>query len=835
MIIDVAAVARGATTRLITVIDDDPTGAQARGGCAAAARLWDARLELRGRRARRRRAPADQQPRARRARGCRRCRRAARAALARRCPSARIVLRGDSTLRGAPAGRSTRRSRRGVRRTRGVPLVLVPRCPRPGASPSAASTGSSATVRACRSTTTEYARDGALRLLAASRLLDWARGALRRPLRRRRRRRGAGSSACARRRAGRRSRLARLAQLGGAGRPAALVPDAETHRRPAARSPTGCARARDDGVELIVRCAPAFVGVAAGTTRRAARRRAPAGDGVLVVVGSLVPTHDAPARRARARAGPGRCVEVRRGRARRRRRREARSRRRPRPRASASRPAGSRSSRPTRERDPRAARRASPAMRIAHGARARSLATRARPTWSSRQGRHHLGGERRATASARARRGSSARSPTASRSGGSPSTGADVPGRLPGQRRRRRAARRPRRARRSARLRRDAQRRSPSCSPSAAPPARGLGAFTCYDLETARGVLRGGGRARRRGDPAARRAARRSREPAATCCSRRCVAVAERSPARACVQLDHVGDLELIERAFEAGAGAVMADGSKLPLEENVALVARGRRARARVRRRGRGRARPHQRRRGRRRARRRPGSSPIRPRRRVRGARRAPPASRSRSATCTAPTASRRRSTGRGSPAIREPRTGAALAARRLGPPGRGRSRRAIAAGIAKVNVNTELREAYLAATGGSARRSAATATRLLELHRPPERRSARRRRREARPVRRGGMRRMDPLDTAKRLIGAPRDAPATPALLLDLPKVAAQHRRDGAADERAAGGAAPARQDPQEPDPRADADRGRGDRADDRDRLGGERDGRRRARTTS
>ena len=33
--------------------------------------------------------------------------------------------------------------------------------------------------------------------------------------------------------------------------------------------------------------------------------------------------------------------------------------------------------------------------------------------------------------------------------------------------------------------------------------------------------------------------------------------------------------------------------------------------------------------------------------------------------------------------------------------------------------------------------------------------------------------MKRMDPLETAKRLIGAPRDAAPTPALLLDLPKV--------------------------------------------------------------
>lgn len=99
----------------------------------------------------------------------------------------------------------------------------------------------------------------------------------------------------------------------------------------------------------------------------------------------------------------------------------------------------------------------------------------------------------------------------------------------------------------------------------------GLAAFTCYDLEVARGVLAA--------------AARRdvgvvllvSREAfgasggdqllAAVC------AAAERAPARACVQLDHVADLDLIGRAFDLGAGAVMADGSKLPFEENVALV----------------------------------------------------------------------------------------------------------------------------------------------------------------------------------------------------------------------------------------------------------------------
>jgi ketose-bisphosphate aldolase len=98
-----------------------------------------------------------------------------------------------------------------------------------------------------------------------------------------------------------------------------------------------------------------------------------------------------------------------------------------------------------------------------------------------------------------------------------------------------------------------------------------LGAFTCYDLEAARGVLAAGA----------------GRDIGVVLLiSRECFAAdggdqllagvraaAERSPTPACVQLDHVSDMELIEAALELGAGAVMADGSKLPFDENVALV----------------------------------------------------------------------------------------------------------------------------------------------------------------------------------------------------------------------------------------------------------------------
>lgn len=98
-----------------------------------------------------------------------------------------------------------------------------------------------------------------------------------------------------------------------------------------------------------------------------------------------------------------------------------------------------------------------------------------------------------------------------------------------------------------------------------------VGAFTCYDLELARAVL----------------AAAAGRDVGVVLLISRDAfaaeggdellagvrAAAERSPARACVQLDHVSDLELIAAAFELGAGAVMADGSQSPFEENVALV----------------------------------------------------------------------------------------------------------------------------------------------------------------------------------------------------------------------------------------------------------------------
>jgi ketose-bisphosphate aldolase len=98
-----------------------------------------------------------------------------------------------------------------------------------------------------------------------------------------------------------------------------------------------------------------------------------------------------------------------------------------------------------------------------------------------------------------------------------------------------------------------------------------VGAFTCYDVTTALGVLQAA---------AERRAPVVLLVSEASFCNAHgplllaaLVAVARDAEARACVQLDHVADRELIGAALAAGAGAVMADGSRLPLAENAELM----------------------------------------------------------------------------------------------------------------------------------------------------------------------------------------------------------------------------------------------------------------------
>src|SRR6185295_15992367 len=94
-----------------------------------------------------------------------------------------------------------------------------------------------------------------------------------------------------------------------------------------------------------------------------------------------------------------------------------------------------------------------------------------------------------------------------------------------------------------------------------------VGAFTCYDVTTALGVIRA---AEQRDQPVillVSEASLRSSESRllipALC------TVAERADVPACVQADHVGDEALIKAALASGVGAVLADGSRRPWDAN--------------------------------------------------------------------------------------------------------------------------------------------------------------------------------------------------------------------------------------------------------------------------
>ena len=98
-----------------------------------------------------------------------------------------------------------------------------------------------------------------------------------------------------------------------------------------------------------------------------------------------------------------------------------------------------------------------------------------------------------------------------------------------------------------------------------------VGAFTCYNLETALGILEA---AEERDRGVILLVSRQSfAAPGGELLLPALATTAASAPARACVQLDHVSDVDVIERAFDLGAAAVTADGSRLPLEENMGLV----------------------------------------------------------------------------------------------------------------------------------------------------------------------------------------------------------------------------------------------------------------------
>jgi tagatose 1,6-diphosphate aldolase GatY/KbaY len=99
-----------------------------------------------------------------------------------------------------------------------------------------------------------------------------------------------------------------------------------------------------------------------------------------------------------------------------------------------------------------------------------------------------------------------------------------------------------------------------------------VGAFTCYDVTTALGVVRA---AEARDDPVVLLVSEASfRAPAGRLLLPALLAVAEAARVPACVQLDHVDDDALIDAALASGAGAVMADGSALSPSDNASFVA---------------------------------------------------------------------------------------------------------------------------------------------------------------------------------------------------------------------------------------------------------------------
>lgn len=110
---------------------------------------------------------------------------------------------------------------------------------------------------------------------------------------------------------------------------------------------------------------------------------------------------------------------------------------------------------------------------------------------------------------------------------------------------------------------------------------RAVCAFTCYDLEQAAGVLLA---AEERGRGVVLLVSERSlaARPGRLLLSS-LVAAADRSGAPAVVELDHARSLDPIRQAFALGAGAVMADGSRLPPADNAAFVRAAAAAGARV------------------------------------------------------------------------------------------------------------------------------------------------------------------------------------------------------------------------------------------------------------
>ena len=98
-----------------------------------------------------------------------------------------------------------------------------------------------------------------------------------------------------------------------------------------------------------------------------------------------------------------------------------------------------------------------------------------------------------------------------------------------------------------------------------------VGAFTAYNLETVAATVRA---AEAREMPVMMLvSAAAFRSSLGRALTGALVAAADGAAVPCCVQLDHVSDLDTMRMALELGCGALMADGSKLPDDENAALV----------------------------------------------------------------------------------------------------------------------------------------------------------------------------------------------------------------------------------------------------------------------
>jgi uncharacterized protein YgbK (DUF1537 family) len=267
----------------LIVLDDDPTGAQAQAGVPVALE-WS--TELLGELAVRRPAAIHilTNARALAASEAESVTREAASHAAEAFPGAPVVLRGDSTLRAhlLPEYLGLRDA---LYDARTPVLMLVPALPAAGR----ITRGGVHHLRSAEELIpldrTEYARDGEF-AYASARLLDWAEE----------RSQGFFAAAAGREllleqlRGGGPGELAgALADLGARGVPAVLAVDSVTDEDLALVA-DGLREAMQDGTEVIVRSAPAFVGVLSGAAADGYQPLPAGASALLVLCGSHVPT-----------------------------------------------------------------------------------------------------------------------------------------------------------------------------------------------------------------------------------------------------------------------------------------------------------------------------------------------------------------------------------------------------------------------------------------------------------------------------------------------------------------------------------------------------------------